>query len=94
MQANISTLLRSAWSENSSLAIQLSARFQSAKLYEDIRGLLLNIPEKALDEPGALEILLGSALPVDVSFQLKVNYTRTKRKPSANSSSICFIGPL
>lgn len=72
-QANISTLLRGAWLENPGLAIQLSARFQSAKLYDDVRELLLNFPEKALDEPDALRILLGSSLPFDVTFQLKVS---------------------
>jgi hypothetical protein len=33
---------------------------------------VLNFPHKVLDEPDALEILLGSQLPGDVSFQLKV----------------------
>jgi phosphatidylinositol 4-kinase len=38
----------------------------------DIRWLLLNFPEKALDEPSSLEVVLGAELPSDVSFQLKV----------------------
>lgn len=38
----------------------------------DIRSLLLDFPEKALDEPSSLELMLGAALPSDVSFQLKV----------------------
>jgi phosphatidylinositol 4-kinase len=33
---------------------------------------VLNFPQKVLDQPDALEILLGSQLPSDVSFQLKV----------------------
>ncbi|MCJ1464699.1 phosphatidylinositol-4- kinase [Pseudocyphellaria aurata] len=66
--ANFSTLLRCAWTENPSLAIQLATRFN---LNDDVRWLLLNCPEKALDEPDALQILLGSSLQPDVSFQLK-----------------------
>lgn len=38
----------------------------------DVRWLLINFPEKALDEASSLEIILGAALPSDVSFQLKV----------------------
>jgi phosphatidylinositol 4-kinase len=58
--------------ENPGLAIQISSRFPSLKLRTDIRWMLLNFPEKALGEQDSLEILLGSALPSDVSFQLKV----------------------
>lgn len=61
-----------AWEENPGLAIQLAARLPSAKLRNDIRWLLINFPEKALDEPDGLEIMFGSALPGDVSTQLKV----------------------
>ncbi|GBF61021.1 phosphatidylinositol 4-kinase [Trichophyton mentagrophytes] len=70
-EETVAGLLRLAWNENPSLALQLGSRFPSAKLRTDIRWLLLNFPEKALKEPNALEILLGSALPEDVSFQLK-----------------------
>ncbi|OJJ43004.1 hypothetical protein ASPZODRAFT_1254817 [Penicilliopsis zonata CBS 506.65] len=66
-----SSLLRLAWAETPGLAIQLASRFPSAKLQNDIRWLLLNFPEKALNEPQGLEILFGSSLPADVSFQLK-----------------------
>ena len=61
-----------AWEENPGLAIQLASRLPSAKLRNDIRWLLINFPEKALDEPDGLEIMFGSALPGDVSTQLKV----------------------
>lgn len=66
------SLLRLAWAESPGLAIQLAARFPSVKLGADIRRLLLDFPEKALDEPSSLEIMFGSVLPADVSFQLKV----------------------
>jgi phosphatidylinositol 4-kinase len=52
--------------------MQLAARFPSAKLQTDIRWLLLNFPFQAVDEPDGLDILFGSSLPSDVSFQLKV----------------------
>ncbi|PYH97001.1 phosphatidylinositol 4-kinase [Aspergillus ellipticus CBS 707.79] len=65
------SLLRLAWAEAPELAINLSARLPSPKLKNDIRWLLLNFPEKVIDESSALEILLGSALPADVHCQLK-----------------------
>ncbi|KAH1277842.1 hypothetical protein KXW98_004094 [Aspergillus fumigatus] len=64
-------LLRLAWTESPGLAIQLSSRYSSPKMKNDIRSLLLDFPEKALDEPSSLELMLGAALPSDVSFQLK-----------------------
>lgn len=66
------SLLRLAWGESAGLAIQLAARFPSMKIRNDVRWLLLNFSEKALDEPEGLEILFGSTVPPDVSFQLKV----------------------
>ncbi|GAB1191470.1 hypothetical protein APSETT444_000649 [Aspergillus pseudonomiae] len=65
------SLLRLAWAEHPGLAIQLGARFPSVKLKNDIRWLLLNFPEKVIDEPSSLEIMLGATLPADISFQLK-----------------------
>jgi phosphatidylinositol 4-kinase len=64
--------LKTAWAENPALAVQFARRFQSQTLLLDTRFLLLNFPEKALDEPDALEIILGPLLPNDLSFQLKV----------------------
>ncbi|KAL3463767.1 hypothetical protein BJX64DRAFT_256130 [Aspergillus heterothallicus] len=64
-------MLRIAWAESPGLAIQLSTRFSSGKLSSDVRKLLLSFPEKAIDEPSSLEILFDSALPGDVSSQLK-----------------------
>jgi phosphatidylinositol 4-kinase len=65
--------LKTAWAERPALAVQFARRFQSQTLLPDTRFLLLNFPEKALDEPDALEMLLGPSLPIDVSFQLKVS---------------------
>jgi len=58
--------------ENPSLAVHLAQHFNSTIVTSELRWLLLNFPEKVLDEPDALEMLLGSSLPNDVSFQLKV----------------------
>jgi phosphatidylinositol 4-kinase len=63
--------VKTAWIENPSLAIQCCARFESPAVNTDVRFQLLNFPEKALHSPAALEILLGSSLPADLSFQLK-----------------------
>lgn len=71
-QATLLGLVRTAWDQNPSLAVQLVARFPSTRLLNDVRFLVLNFPEKALSEPEAVQLLLGSALPADLSFQLKV----------------------
>jgi len=69
--ANIASYARTAWAEDPSLAIQLTVRFASEQLHRDVRFLLCNFPEKALHEPNAIDVLLGDALPRDLSFQLK-----------------------
>jgi phosphatidylinositol 4-kinase len=63
------------------LAIQLAARFPSPKLKNDVRWLLLNFPEKVIEEASSLEIMFGTSLPSDVSFQLKVRFARLRRWP-------------
>jgi phosphatidylinositol 4-kinase len=63
--------VRTAWTENPSLAIQFCQRFESQAVNNDVRFLLINFPEKALNEPNAVELLLGSSMPSDVSFQLR-----------------------
>ncbi|KIH86276.1 phosphatidylinositol 4-kinase [Sporothrix brasiliensis 5110] len=68
---NIIPLIRTAWQESPSLAIELATRFQNLRVHREVRWLLLNFPSKAIDEPDALPILLDGALPHDVSFQLK-----------------------
>ena len=59
------------------MAIELTNRFQYPKIQKEVRWLLLNFPDKAVNEPEALAVLLGGALPEDVSFQLKVRHPST-----------------
>ena len=65
--------LKTAWAENPAIAVHMLKRFQSQRLSNEVRWQVLNFPQKVLDEPDALEILLGNSLPADVSFQLKVS---------------------
>lgn len=69
--ATLLSLVRTAWTESPSLAIQLVTRFPSPRLRAEVRWLLLNFPDKAISEPEAVQVLLGESLPSDVSFQLK-----------------------
>ncbi|KAL8906073.1 MAG: hypothetical protein Q9207_002257 [Kuettlingeria erythrocarpa] len=71
-ESHLLTLLSVAWAEHASLAVQLVTRFQSLRLTNDVRRLLLLHPDAALDEPDALQVLLGPSLPSDVNSQLKV----------------------
>ncbi|TPX17476.1 uncharacterized protein E0L32_003119 [Thyridium curvatum] len=64
-------LVRTAWAEHPSIAIELATRFQHPRVHKEVRWLLLNFPSKAISDPEALPILLGQSLPGDVSFQLK-----------------------
>jgi phosphatidylinositol 4-kinase len=68
----VGSLLRIAWNEDPRLALQIAARFPTQKIRNDVRWLLLNFPEQAMDVPESLEVMLGSTLPSDISFQLKV----------------------
>ena len=68
----IATYLKTAWAESPALAVQIANRFQLLGIKNEVRWLILNFPEKVLAEPDALEILLGSALSSDISYQLKV----------------------
>lgn len=71
-QENISaTILAAAWLEGASLAIQTSNRFPSWSITRDVRNLLLKDPIKAIDEPQALQIIVGSSLPDDAEAQMK-----------------------
>ncbi|KAI4119799.1 MAG: hypothetical protein LQ345_000358 [Seirophora villosa] len=70
-EPHLLALLSSAWAEDAGLAVQLATRFQSLRLTNEVRRLLLMHPERALDEPDALQILLGPSLPGDVNSQLK-----------------------
>lgn len=71
-QTAVTAHLKTAWDEKPSLAVHLRKRFQNQRLDSEVRFLILNFPQRVLDEPDAIEILLGSQLPNDVNFQLKV----------------------
>jgi phosphatidylinositol 4-kinase len=86
--------VKTAWAENPVLAVHLLKRFQSPRLTQEVRWQVLNFPHKVLEEPDALEVLLGSQLPSDVSFQLKVRLLLILCKATANMRSICYIGEL
>lgn len=58
--------------ENPSIAVNMLTRFPSPILEADIRLLLRNSPHKALDEPNALNVLLGDSLHREIYSQLKV----------------------
>ncbi|KAI0863222.1 phosphatidylinositol 3 [Xylaria cubensis] len=71
LEAALKPLIRVAWAENPSLAIELVNRFNIPSVYQEVRWLLLNFPTKALCDAEALSILFGGELPQDVRFQLK-----------------------
>nr|POE63302.1 phosphatidylinositol 4-kinase stt4 [Quercus suber] len=61
-----------AWAENPRIAIHMAARFPSSQqLAAEVRQYITQEPEKAIDEPDALNLLLGSSLPSDIKAQLK-----------------------
>ena len=71
-EASILPLVKTAWTEDPRIAIQLVTRFpHSQRMAQDVRRLLLNQPEKSISDPDALHILLGTSLPSDVKTQLK-----------------------
>ena len=69
--SQVAGFVRTAWGEDPALAIQLVTRFPHEQTRRDVRFLLMNQPEKALHETNAVDLLLGDALPSDLSFQLK-----------------------
>ncbi|KAI1143343.1 hypothetical protein F5Y05DRAFT_368313 [Hypoxylon sp. FL0543] len=71
LETTLKPLVRVAWAEDPSLAIQLVSRFSIPAVHNEVRWLLLNFPAVAIPEPEALPILLGGELPPDVRFQLK-----------------------
>jgi len=71
-QENVCRLLPVAWEENPAIAIHFVSRFSSQRVTDSVRWFLLNQTELAIHEPDALQVLLGSSLPHDVSSQLKV----------------------
>ncbi|RWA09747.1 hypothetical protein EKO27_g5346 [Xylaria grammica] len=71
VEAALKPLIRVAWAESPSLAIELVNRFNMPAVHQEVRWLLLNFPAKALCDAEALSILFGGELPQDVRFQLK-----------------------
>lgn len=95
LQGIHSSHLKNAWLVHPGLAIQLSARFQSARLRDEVRSLINSFPERALDEPDALQILLGSSLEIDTIHNLKVNRSLLVTNYNTNHAdpaSTCFTG--
>ncbi|KAK8095944.1 Phosphatidylinositol 3 [Apiospora kogelbergensis] len=70
-ELTLQPLVRTAWAESPSLAIELVNRYSFASVRNEVRWLLLNFTEKAIHEPEALPILLGGDLPNDIRSQLK-----------------------
>ncbi|KKA26037.1 hypothetical protein TD95_000324 [Thielaviopsis punctulata] len=72
IEAELIPLVRTAWAQDPSIAIELVTRFNWPRIHKEVRWLLLNVPSKAINEPEALSVLLGGRLPDDVTFlQLK-----------------------
>lgn len=71
-QNSIAILLQTAWLESPRLAIQLTKRFQFPRLSANVRNLLLRYPEQVVDNPEAIQFILGDGVPPDISVQLKV----------------------
>ncbi len=65
------SLARTAWAEDPSLAIQLVTRWPNDEMKKNVRVMLLNFPQKALSEANGVDLLVGDTLPNDVSVQLK-----------------------
>ncbi|KAG6249440.1 hypothetical protein E4U24_002125 [Claviceps purpurea] len=65
-------LVKTAWQQDPSIAIEMSTRFQFPRLQREVRQLLLSSPEKAIADPEALPVMFGGHLPDDVNSQLKV----------------------
>ncbi|KAL8970933.1 MAG: hypothetical protein Q9183_001291 [Haloplaca sp. 2 TL-2023] len=77
-ESQLLNALNTAWAERPSVAIQLATRFQSLRLTNEVRRLLLMHPDQALEEPDALQILLGPSLPSDLNTQLRVRNRRLR----------------
>ncbi|KAF5240533.1 hypothetical protein FAUST_4292 [Fusarium austroamericanum] len=68
-EAALLPLIRTAWWQDPAIAIELATRFPFPRLQRDIRFLLLTMPEKAIFEPEALNLIFGGILPDDVGPQ-------------------------
>ena len=91
-QATLSAALKTAWAENPKLAVQLTGRFASTRLADEVRALLLRYPELAIEEPDALHILIGPSLPTDVSSQLKVSGWLMILIPTLRPTVLAILG--
>lgn len=91
-QAALKPLVRAAWAESPSLAIELVSRFNMSSVHQEVRWLLLNFPTKALNDAEALSILFGGELPPDVGFQLKVCHVALNHNVNTNRLSISCTG--
>jgi phosphatidylinositol 4-kinase len=67
--AAISALLPVAWQEDPAIAIQLTHRFQSERIKQEVRNLIMSYPEKVMHIPDAAHIMLGNKLTGDLTFQ-------------------------
>lgn len=65
-------LVKTAWQQDPSIAIELTTRFNFPRLHRDVRQLVLSAPDKAVSDPEALPLIFGGHLPDDVNIQLKV----------------------
>jgi phosphatidylinositol 4-kinase len=93
-QSTLKPLIRVAWTESPSLAIQLVSRFNMPSVHQEVRWLLLNFPAKAIYDAEALPILFGGELPEDVRFQLKVGTITSVHNFRTDIFSIFYIGHL
>jgi len=66
------SLLGAAWSDDPRIVVQLACRFPKAeRLQFDVRHYIMHAAAEVIDEPDALNVMLGSALPSDVQTQLR-----------------------
>lgn len=63
--------LKLAWTQDPTITLQMTQRFQSDKLNHELRWLILNFPQQAIALPDALNYLLDDTGPPDLTFQLR-----------------------
>ncbi|KAL7274544.1 Phosphatidylinositol 4-kinase stt4 [Rhizina undulata] len=68
---SVALVLQTAWHESPALALQLVRRFQSPRLEADVKRLISMYPEKVVDLPEALQIMLGDKISNNLGPQLK-----------------------
>lgn len=86
----LSAVVQAAWSEDPKIAVQMTRRFASSVLSDEVRAMILRNPEKVVDEPDALDLLIGTSLPPNIDEQLEhLNYW----KPVNPVTAITFFLP-